>query len=94
MVADSSAGSKAGDTLEGLFNLSKEFILVSYNYRLGITGLGNGPTYTHGGSTTKTAIWDVEHKFEWVQKYIGKFGGDVGAVTAMGFSACGSQALF
>ncbi|KAF1926019.1 alpha/beta-hydrolase [Didymella exigua CBS 183.55] len=87
-------GSKAQNTPEGLFNLSTEFIFVSYNYRLGITGLGNGPSYAHEGGTTNVALWDVEHAFKWVQKYIGEFGGDADAVTAMGFSAGGSQTLF
>ncbi|KPM37667.1 hypothetical protein AK830_g8899 [Neonectria ditissima] len=87
-------GSKSQNTPEGLFDLSTEFVFVAYNYRLGMTGLANGPTFLHEGGTSNTAIWDVEHAFKWVQKYIGKFGGNPDEVTAVGFSAGGSQTLF
>ncbi|KAH6989222.1 esterase [Ilyonectria sp. MPI-CAGE-AT-0026] len=87
-------GSKSQNTPEGLFDLSTDFVYVAYNYRLGMTGLANGPTFLHEGGTSNTAIWDVQHAFEWVQKYIGKFGGNPDEVTAVGFSAGGSQTLF
>ncbi|KAH8659810.1 Alpha/Beta hydrolase protein [Xylariales sp. PMI_506] len=87
-------GSKSENTPEGLFDLSNEFVFVAYNYRLGMTGLANGPTYNHQGGIANTAIWDVTHAFEWVQKYISNFGGDPEDVTAVGFSAGGSQVLF
>lgn len=87
-------GSKAENTPEGLFDLSTDFVFVSYNYRLGMTGLANGPSFNHQGGIANTAIWDVTHAFEWVQKYIGNFGGNPDDVTAVGFSAGGSQVLF
>ncbi|OJD33740.1 carboxylesterase family protein (secreted protein) protein [Diplodia corticola] len=87
-------GSKSQNTPEGLFDLSKDFIFVAYNYRLGMTGLANGPTFLHEGGTSNTAVWDVEHAFKWVKKYIHNFGGDSDEVTAVGFSAGGSQVLF
>lgn len=87
-------GSKAQDTPEGLFDLSTDFIFVSYNYRLGMTGLANGPTFNHQGGIANACIWDVTHAFEWVRKYISNFGGNPEDVTAMGFSAGGSQVLF
>lgn len=87
-------GSKSQNTPEGLFDLSKDFVYVAYNYRLGLTGLANGPTFLHEGGTSNTAIWDVQHAFQWVQKYISKFGGNPNEVTAVGFSAGGSQTLF
>lgn len=87
-------GSKSQNTPEGLFNLSTEFVFVAYNYRLGMTGLANGPTLLHQGGTSNTAIWDVTQAFQWVQKYVGAFGGDPEQVTAMGFSAGASQVLF
>ncbi|ETS81567.1 hypothetical protein PFICI_06569 [Pestalotiopsis fici W106-1] len=87
-------GSKAENTPEGLFDLSTDFVFVSYNYRLGLTGLANGPTYNHQGGIANTAIWDVSHAFEWVQKYISNFGGNPSDVTAIGFSAGASQVLF
>ncbi|KAL4144999.1 hypothetical protein PRNP1_012673 [Phytophthora ramorum] len=87
-------GSKSQNTPEGLFDLSTDFIFVAYNYRLGITGLATGPTYQHEGGDANLCVWDSTHAFEWVQKYIGSFGGNPDDVTAMGFSAGGSQVLF
>ncbi|KAI7778737.1 hypothetical protein LA080_001804 [Diaporthe eres] len=80
-------GSKSENTPEGLFDLSGDFIFVSYNYRLGITGLANGPTLLHQGGTSNTGLWDVQHAFQWVNKYIANFGGNPDEITAMGFSA-------
>ncbi|KAK8200049.1 esterase [Phyllosticta capitalensis] len=87
-------GSKSQNTPEGLFDLSKDFVFVAYNYRLGMTGLANGPTYNHQGGVSNTAIWDVEHAFKWTKKYISKFGGNPDDITAVGFSAGGSQVMF
>ena len=89
-----SAGSKSQNTPEGLFNLTQEFIFVAYNYRLGITGIANGPTLLHEGGTSNTGLWDAQHAFQWVRKYIGAFGGDPEQVTAVGFSAGASVTLF
>lgn len=87
-------GSKSQNTPEGLFDLSTDFIFVAYNYRLGITGLATGPTYQHEGGDANLCVWDSQHAFEWVQKYISNFGGNPDDVTAMGFSAGGSQVMF
>ncbi|RDW89217.1 putative carboxylesterase family protein [Coleophoma cylindrospora] len=87
-------GSKSENTPEGLFDLSTDFVFVAYNYRLGFTGLANGPTFAHEGGATNAAIWDVTHAFEWVNKYISNFGGNPDEVTAVGFSAGGSQVMF
>ncbi|GKT82372.1 carboxylesterase family protein [Colletotrichum tofieldiae] len=87
-------GSKSENTPEGLFDLSTDFIFVAYNYRLGMTGLANGPTFLHEGGTSNTAIWDVSAAFEWTKKYISNFGGDPDQITAVGFSAGASQTLF
>lgn len=76
------------------FDLTTDFIFVSYNYRLGMAGLANGPTLLHQNGTSNVALWDVEHALKWVHKYIGNFGGNADAITAMGFSAGGSQTLF
>ncbi|KAJ8579073.1 hypothetical protein ON010_g127 [Phytophthora cinnamomi] len=89
-----SAGSKSQNTPEGLFDLSQDFVFVAYNYRLGITGLGNGPTYQHEGGAANLVVWDSTRAFEWVKTYIGKFGGNSNDVTAVGFSAGGSQVMF
>jgi len=87
-------GSKSQNTPEGLFNLSTEFVFVAYNYRLGLTGLANGPTLLHQGGTSNTALWDVQHAFQWTKKYIHAFGGNPNEITAVGFSAGASQVLF
>lgn len=87
-------GSKSQNTPEGLFDLSKDFVFVAYNYRLGMTGLANGPTVAHEGGTTNTALWDVQHAFQWTKKYISAFGGNPDEITAVGFSAGASQTLF
>ena len=87
-------GSKSQNTPEGLFDLSTDFVFVAYNYRLGMTGLGNGPTLLHEGGTSNTALWDVQHAFQWTKKYISAFGGNPDEITAVGFSAGGSQTLF
>lgn len=87
-------GSKSENSPEGLFNLSTEFVYVAYNYRLGFTGLTNGPNFLHEGGTSNTAVWDVQQAFSWVNKYISNFGGNPDAVTAFGFSAGASQVLF
>ncbi|ETM97860.1 hypothetical protein PPTG_19955, partial [Phytophthora nicotianae INRA-310] len=88
------AGSKSQNTPEGLFDLSLNFIFVAYNYRLGITGLANGPTYQHEGGAANLVVWDSTRAFEWVKTYIDKFGGNPNDVTAVGFSAGGSQVMF
>jgi carboxylesterase type B len=88
------AGSKSQNTPEGLFNLTTDFVFVAYNYRLGITGLANGPTLLHEGGTSNLALWDVQHAFQWTKKYIGAFGGDSGQISAVGFSAGASQVIF
>ncbi|KAJ0382100.1 hypothetical protein COL922a_013219 [Colletotrichum nupharicola] len=87
-------GSKSENTPEGLFDLSQDFVYVAYNYRLGMTGLANGPTFLHEGGNSNTAIWDVEHAFKWTKKYISQFGGNPDEITAVGFSAGASQVLF
>lgn len=69
-------GSKIQATPEGLFDLSKDFIFVAFNYRLGFSGMANGPSLLHQGGTSNPGVWDVTHGLEWVQKYIGAFGGD------------------
>lgn len=81
-------------TPEGLFGLSSDFIFVSFNYRLGIAGLATGPSFNHQGGISNAGLWDTEHGFRWIQRYIGAFGGDSGRVTAVGHSAGASSVLF
>ncbi|KAI9647017.1 hypothetical protein NHQ30_005019 [Ciborinia camelliae] len=87
-------GSKTAVTPEALFALSKEFIFVAYNYRLGMTGLANGPTLNHEGGTSNAGVWDSAHAYEWVKRYISHWGGNPEEIVAVGFSAGASQDLF
>ncbi|KAJ5370659.1 uncharacterized protein N7496_006751 [Penicillium cataractarum] len=87
-------GSKSQNTPEGLFDLSTEFVFVAFNYRLGITGIANSVTAVHQGATDNVALYDVEHAYKWVKKYITKFGGNPDDITAFGFSAGASMPLF
>ncbi|KAF1793344.1 Alpha/Beta hydrolase fold [Phytophthora cactorum] len=80
--------------LDGLFDLSQDFIFVACNYRLGITGLAHGPSYQHEGGAANLVVWDSARAFKWVKTYIDKFGGNPNDVTAVGFSAGGSQVMF
>ncbi|KAJ8068729.1 hypothetical protein OCU04_002427 [Sclerotinia nivalis] len=87
-------GSKTAVTPEALFALSKEFIFVAYNYRLGMTGLATGPTLNHEGGTSNVLVWDSAHAFDWVKRYISHWGGNPEEIVAVGFSAGASQDLF
>ncbi|KAG2788820.1 hypothetical protein PC129_g734 [Phytophthora cactorum] len=82
------------NTPKGLFDLSQDFIFVACNYRLGITGLAHGPSYQHEGGAANLVVWDSTRAFKWVKTYIDKFGGNPNDVTAVGFSAGGSQVMF
>ncbi|WWC90313.1 uncharacterized protein L201_005246 [Kwoniella dendrophila CBS 6074] len=87
-------GSKEENTPEGLFEASSNsFIFVSYNYRLGIFGVANGPTLQRSGGVSNVAIYDARKALEWVDTYISQFGGDPDEVTNWGFSAGGSQVV-
>ncbi|ODN80792.1 hypothetical protein L202_02942 [Cryptococcus amylolentus CBS 6039] len=87
-------GSKEENTPEGLLEVSNNsLIFVSYNYRLGIFGVLNGPTLQRAGGVSNVAIYDARKALEWVDTYIGNFGGDSDEVTNWGFSAGGSQVV-
>ena len=79
---------------------------VTMNYRLGVLGfLGHSSLTTEDGAAGNYGFLDQRAALEWVQRNIGAFGGDPGAVTiggesAGGWSVCGhmvspgSQGLF
>lgn len=68
-------------------------VLVTLNYRLGALGFAAGSPSTTGtgtGTTTVTGnfgLLDQQAALQWVQKYIGNFGGDPTRVTIFGESA-------
>ncbi|KAJ9444885.1 Esterase E4 [Diplonema papillatum] len=65
-----------------------EFVFVSINYRLGAFGfLGSSQLVSSDGSTGNYGFQDQRAALQWVQAYIGSFGGDAGNVTVMGLSA-------
>lgn len=83
-----SAGSPAGIIERSKINDNDGAIFVSINYRLGLFGwLGSG------GITPNLGLYDQRVAFEWVQKYIGLFGGDAARVTAIGESAGATSIL-
>jgi carboxylesterase type B len=70
-------------------------IALSFNYRVGIGGFLSGAHIAqelkhdgHAGSGN-FGFTDQQVAFDWVQRYIGCFGGDAGNVTAVGESAGG-----
>lgn len=69
-------------------NEGEGVIFVSINYRLGLYGWLGG-----GDITPNLGLHDQRVAFEWVQKYIGLFGGDPGRVTVIGESAGAASIL-
>ncbi len=70
-------------------------IVVTVNYRLGALGflahpaLASGP----GGASGNYGLMDQQAALRWVQRNIGRFGGDRGNVTVFGESAGGLSVL-
>ncbi|KAG6363663.1 hypothetical protein INS49_008764 [Diaporthe citri] len=83
-----SVGSPAGIIARSKLNDNEGVIVVSINYRLGLFGwLGAG------GITPNLGLYDQRVALEWVQKYIGRFGGDAARVTTIGESAGATSIL-
>ncbi|KAI1260291.1 carboxylesterase [Xylariaceae sp. FL1019] len=61
-------------------------IIVSINYRLGLFGWLAG-----GDVTPNLGLYDQRFALEWIQQYIGRFGGSANRVTVMGESAGASS---
>lgn len=65
-------------------------VFVAINYRLGLYGwLGSGD----GTTVPNLGLYDQLLALDWVQKYIGHFGGDPAQVTVLGESAGASSLL-
>ncbi|KAJ3562066.1 hypothetical protein NP233_g9805 [Leucocoprinus birnbaumii] len=67
-------------------------IAVTIQYRLGVFGFLAGQKVHQGGSLN-TGLLDQQFALKWVQKYIGKFGGDSTKVTIWGESAGAGSVL-
>lgn len=83
-----STGDPAGIIARSNLNDSEGIIFVSINYRLGLFGWLGG-----GGITPNLGLHDQLTAFNWVQEYIGLFGGDPDQVTLIGESAGASSIL-
>ena len=67
-------------------------VIVQIQYRLGAFGfLSSAEVAKHG--TLNPAVHDMRFALEWVQKYIGLFGGDPDQVTISGESAGGGAIM-
>lgn len=83
-----STGSPAGIIARSNLNQSEGIIFVSINYRLGMFGWLSGQDVT-----SNLGLYDQRVAFDWVQKYIGLFGGDPDQVTIIGESAGAASAV-
>lgn len=71
-------------------NSKEKVMVVSFNYRMGFFGWTSSREFQDAG-LINMGIYDIIAAFEWVKKYISKFGGDPNRVTAFGESAGGSN---
>lgn len=83
-----STGSAAGIIARSNLNSSEGIIFVSINYRLGMFGWLAGEDIT-----PNLGLYDQRVAFDWVQEYIGLFGGDADQVTIIGESAGAASAV-
>ncbi|PBP15781.1 acetylcholinesterase precursor [Diplocarpon rosae] len=86
-------GSGAGLLRAGESTGPEAVIYVAINYRLGLFGFLSGNNFTQQHGTPNAGLLDQRFALEWVQKNIGKFGGDPNRVTVMGESAGGGSIM-
>ncbi|KAK9378521.1 Carboxylesterase [Kockiozyma suomiensis] len=80
-------------TPQGMMSIADgKMIYVSINYRLGAFGFLAGNEVKER-KITNVGLKDQRMALDWVQKYIGSFGGDAGQVAVMGQSAGASSIL-
>ncbi|KAF7550705.1 hypothetical protein G7046_g7937 [Stylonectria norvegica] len=85
-------GAGNADFAEMILNNDRGFIYVAIQYRLGAFGfLSSGEMGQFGAPNA--GLWDQEYALQWVQKHIGKFGGDASRVTISGSSAGGGSVM-
>lgn len=65
--------------------------MVHKSYRLGALGFLTSKELTSHGIKPDRGLNDQVTAFDWLQKYIGGFGGDPQRVTALGVSAGSSK---
>lgn len=83
-----SAGTPAGILARSTLDDSEGIIFVAINYRLGMFGwLGDG------GVVPNLGLYDQRVALDWLQKYVGLFGGDADQITVMGESAGAASIL-
>lgn len=82
-------GGGTSTVVNGTSFTSRDAILVSMNYRLGAFGFWKHKELTklNPDIPTNFGLFDQVNFFEWIQQYIGYFGGDKNSVTAFGESA-------
>ncbi|KAF9255007.1 alpha/beta-hydrolase [Marasmius fiardii PR-910] len=88
-----SGDSHSADPTELFATTSEPFIFVSFEYRLGPFGFLAGSTVKNNG-LTNAGLHDQRTALRWVQRYIGKFGGDPSRVTIWGQSAGAGSTMF
>ncbi|GAB2518818.1 carboxylesterase/lipase family protein [Nocardia heshunensis] len=81
-------GANARTIYDGTAFARDGVVLVSINYRLGISGFANIP-----GSASNRGLRDQIFALEWVRDNIAAFGGDPGNVTVFGESAGGMSVV-
>ncbi|KAF2878212.1 Alpha/Beta hydrolase protein [Massariosphaeria phaeospora] len=81
------------DPTEFMKTNGNNFVSVIINYRLGAFGFLSGDDVREGGALN-AGLLDMNFALEWVQKYIGKFGGDPARVTIGGESAGAAAVVY
>ncbi|EXK80542.1 hypothetical protein FOQG_14976 [Fusarium oxysporum f. sp. raphani 54005] len=76
--------------VETSVQMGMPIIFVSFNYRLGVFGMMNGPAAAKAGPPN-VFIHDQRQALRWVQENIAYFGGDASRVTIVGESAGASS---
>lgn len=78
----------ASELVQKSVDIGKPIVFVAMNYRVGPFGfIGGSEVADSEGATSNAGLYDQRLAMKWVQKNIGRFGGDPGRVTLFGESA-------